>query len=597
MIFNTRRMDELRGTTWPFKCEAFTQGIKKDICERGKRHFVQMKRIILFLFAVLMIGTFGSCKKDFLDRQISTELTESEVFSSYARTRDYLIGTYAYLPDGFGRFGGAMLDAATDDAEYTAEGNDIQRYNTGSWNPYVNPDDNWNRAYTAIRRTNMFLEQSGNVNLDNYKLNPDATAQQTYLNMLADLKRWRYEARFLRAYFYFELVKRYGGVPLITRTLNINEDLDMARSSYDACIQFVSDECDSAALNLPPQAPTADLGRVTKGAAMALKSRVLLYWASPLNNPGHLQERWEKAARAAHDVLALNAYQLEGNYRNLFRSFTSKEIIFAHRYAATNVFERANYPIGYDGGQSGTTPTQDLVDAYEMLDGSTFSWNNAAHAAAPYDNRDPRLGMTVILNNTTWKGRAVEAWTGGRDGRGVDRATRTGYYLKKYVDENLDLLQNRTSVHTWILFRLAEIYLNYAEAMNEAYGPDQDPEGFGLTAIGAINEVRKRSSVNMPQLVPGQWQQDAFRQKLRNERRVEMAFEEQRFWDVRRWELGTQLFNAPVRGVDITRTPGGTFTYAPFVLESRVFLPHMHRYPVPQVEKIKSPSLEQTTGW
>src|SRR5690606_21683086 len=157
-----------------------------------------------------------------------------------------------------------------------------------------------------------------------------------------------------RAYFYFELVKRYGGVPLITRTLSINEDLDMARTEFDACIQFISDECDSAALHLPPNAPTADLGRATKGAALALKSRALLYWASPLNNPGQLAERWEKAASAAHDVLALQNYQLEGDYRNLFRSFTSKEIIFAHRYAATNDFERANYPIGYDGGQSGT---------------------------------------------------------------------------------------------------------------------------------------------------------------------------------------------------------------------------------------------------
>lgn len=556
-----------------------------------------MKHTMLLLLTGLAACLLGACKKDFLDRQISTELTEKEVFTSYARTRDFLIGTYGYLPDGFGRIGGAMLDAATDDAEFTAEGNNIQRYNTGSWNPYTNPDDNWNRAYTAIRRANLFLEESGNVVLDNYKLNPDATAQQTYLNMQADLKRWRYEARFLRAYFYFELVKRYGGVPLITRTLSINEDLDMARTGYDACMQFIADECDSAALNLPPKAPDVDLGRATKGAAMALKSRALLYWASPLNNPDQLPARWQKAARAAKDVLDLNAYQIENDYRALFRSFTSKEIIFAHRYAATNDFERANYPIGYEGGQSGTTPTQDLVDAYEMLDGTAFSWSNQLHAAAPYSNRDPRLSMTVILNNTQWKGRAVEIWTGGKDGKGVDRATRTGYYLKKHVDENLDLLQNRTSVHSWILFRLAEVYLNYAEAMNEAHGPDLDPEGYGLTARAAFNEVRKRTSVNMPQLIAGQWQQEAFRKKLQNERRVEMAFEEQRYWDARRWKLGTQLFNAPVRGVDITRTPAGTFTYAPFQLETRVFQPHMNWYPVPQVEKIKSSSLEQTPGW
>lgn len=554
-------------------------------------------KLSIFVFLAGVLTCFSACRKDFLDRQISTELTEAETFSSYARTRDFLIGTYAYLPDGFGRFGGAMLDAATDDAEFTGEGNDIQRYNTGSWNPYANPDDNWNRAYTAIRRTHLFLERSGNVNLDNYKLNPDASAQQTYRNMVADLVRWRYEARFLRAYFYFELIKRYGGVPLITRSLSINENLDLPRNTFDACVQFISDECDSAALHLPPSAPDVDLGRATKGAAMALKSRVLLYWASPLNNTGNLQERWAKAARAAHDVIALNTYQLEGDYRALFRSFTSKEIIFAHRYGASNDFERANYPIGYDGGQSGTTPTQDLVDTYEMADGSAFSWSNPTHAAAPYDNRDPRLKMSVVVNNTQWKGRAVEAWAGGRDGKGIDRASRTGYYLKKYVDENLDLLQNRSSVHTWILFRLGEIYLNYAEAMNEAYGPVQDPEGFGLTAIEAVNGVRKRTSVNMPALVTGQWQQASLREKLRNERRVEMAFEEHRFWDVRRWKLGVQQFNAPVRGVNITRSAAGAFIYEPFVLESRVFLPHMDRYPIPEAEKIKSPALAQTTGW
>lgn len=551
--------------------------------------------ILIFLVAGMLFHT--ACKKDFLDRKISTELTEEEVFSSYARTRDFLIGTYAYLPDGFGRFNGAMLDAATDDAEFTNEGNDIQRYNTGSWNPYANPDDNWTRSYTAIRRTNLFLENAGKVNLDNYKLNPASGAQETYRKMLDDLQRWHYEARFLRAYFYFELVKRYGGVPLITRSLDISGNLDIPRTSYDDCVKFIADECDSAALHLPVKAPDVDLGRVTKGAALALKSRLLLYWASTLNNPGNVQERWEKAAEAAHDVLALNAYQLENDYRSLFRSFTSKEIIFAHRYGTSNNFERANYPIGYDGGQSGTTPTQDLVDAYEMLDGSKFSWNNPAQAAAPYDNRDPRLKMTVIVNNSQWKGRAVEAWAGGRDGKGIDRASRTGYYLKKYVDENLDLVQNKASVHTWILFRLGEIYLNYAEAMNEAYGPDQDPHSYGLTAIGAINNIRKRNSVNMPQLVAGDWQKLGFREKVRNERRVEMAFEEHRYWDVRRWELGTQLFNGPVRGVNITRTADGHFQYAPFVLESRVFQPRMNRYPIPDAEKIKSPGLTQTPGW
>lgn len=550
----------------------------------------------LFFTGVVTLIT-ASCKKDFLDRQISTELTKDEVFTSYARTRDFLIGTYAYLPDGFNRLDNAMLDAATDDAEFTWEGSAIQRYNNGSWNPYINPDDNWNITYTAIRRTNLYLEQSGNVDLNMYKLNPDATAQQTYRNMTADLERWRYENRFLRAYFYFELVTRYGGVPLITKTLALTDSLNLPRNTYDECVQFITSECDSAAAYLAVTVPDNDLGRATKGAALALKSRMLLYYASSLHNKAHLQERWIAAAKAAKEVIDLNAYQLENDYRALFRSTTSKEIIFAHRYAPGNSFERANYPIGYDGGSSGTTPTQNLVDAYEMKDGTTFNWSNPDQAAHPYDNRDPRLAMTVILNNSQWKGRAVEAYTGGREGRGVDRATKTGYYLKKYVDENLDLVQNKTSVHTWILFRLSEIYLNYAEAMNEAYGPDQDPQGFGLTAIEAVNKVRDRASVKMPLLSAGQWNAATLRDKLRNERRVELAFEEHRYWDVRRWELGVALFNTPVYGVNITRINATTFTYEKVEVEGRVFQPKMYWYPIPQAEKMKSSALTQTPGW
>lgn len=556
-----------------------------------------MKYKFWLFFTGMVTIISASCKKDFLDRQISTELTKDEVFSSYARTRDFLIGTYAYLPDGFNRLDNAMLDAATDDAEFTWEGSAIQRYNNGSWNPYINPDDNWNTTYTAIRRTNLYLEQSGNVDLNMYKLNPDATAQQTYRNMTADLQRWRYENRFLRAYFYFDLVTRYGGVPLITKTLGLSDSLNLSRNSYDECVQFIVSECDSAAANLGATVTDNDLGRATKGAALALKSRMLLYYASDLNNKGHVKERWIAAAKAAKEVIDLNVYQLEGNYRGLFRSTTSKEIIFAHRYAAGNGFERANYPIGYDGGSSGTTPTQNLVDAYEMSDGSAFNWNNPDHAQHPYDNRDPRLAMTVILNNSQWKGRAVEAFTGGRDGAGVDRATKTGYYLKKYVDENLDLLLNKTSVHTWILFRLGEIYLNYAEAMNEAYGPDQDPQGFGLTAIQAVNKVRDRATVKMPLLQTGQWNTATLRTKIRNERRVELAFEEHRYWDVRRWELGVTLFNSPVYGVKITRTNATTFKYERMEVEGRVFQPKMYWYPVPQTEKMKSPALTQTPGW
>src|SRR5690606_16635724 len=216
------------------------------------------------------------------------------------------------------------------------------------------------------------------------------------------------------------------------------------------------------------------------------------------------------------------------SYQTLFTTFTSAEIIFARRQAANNTFEIANYPIGYDRGQSGTTPSANLVDIYEVTEGSTavpFDWGNPAHAANPYANRDPRLAFSVLTNNVAFKGRNIEIWNGGLDGKGRDQATRTGYYLRKYIDPNLNLVNNTTSVHTWIFIRLGEIYLNYAEAINEA-----DP---GNTEIAKdyVDRIRQRPTVAMPALPTG-LTQEQMRERIRQERQVELAFEGHRIWDV-----------------------------------------------------------------
>ena len=445
--------------------------------------------IVGLLFSVV----FYSCD-DLLDPKAETNLTEEFANVSYNNTLARSIGLYSYLPDGLSYLDGAMMAAASDEAEYTLETASIHGFNVGSWNANNNPDGlAWERNFEGIFAANLFLKESDEVDLDYLKYDP--TKQQDYQNRLNNIHRWKYEARFLRAYYYFELVKRYGGVPIITEPLGLKSDLSaFSRDSLSACIRFIVSECDSAAAVL--QAPDRmtdvanNLGRATKGAAMGLKCRALLYAASDLFNkpeewaPGYThkeyismqdgksqQERWEEAAAACNDFITTlgNKYPMD-EYR-LIRDYQNGEIIFDRRYGSTNTFEKNNYPVGYNLGQSGNTPSQNLVDAYEMIDGTPFDWNNPEHKSNPYANRDPRLAMSILTNNVEFKDRTIEAWTGGRDGKGVIHATRTGYYIYKFIDPNLDLLQNRTSVHHWVIMRYAEILLSYAEAMNEAYGP------------------------------------------------------------------------------------------------------------------------------
>ena len=397
--------------------------------------------------------TFWGCSK-YLERDIITNQREDLVNKSYDFTRNRVSAIYNMLPQGFTEIDGAMLASATDEAEHTDETSNIQKFNTGAWNIYDNPDGVWYRSYQAIRMVNVFLNTSDSVNLDAYRLNPEASQQLVYQTRLAEIKRWKYEVRFIRAFFYSELIKRYGGVPIITELFSLNDDPStQRRNTLAESIKFVADECDSVAANLPVTYSSDDLGRATKGAALALKSRMLLYaasdlfnnisWASGYASPelvslpsGDRNARWKAAADAAKAVIDLagSGYALHSGYATLFRTFNSPEIIFTRRAGTSNNFERASFPVGYEG-QSGTTPSQNLVDAYEVKVNSSsaipFNWDNASHAANPYANRDPRLGFTVLLNNTTFKGRPVESFIGGVDGIGNVNATRTGYYLRK----------------------------------------------------------------------------------------------------------------------------------------------------------------------
>ena len=564
-----------------------------------------MKKINILLSSSIAVLLLSSCNP-ILDREMILTMTEKQALESYDVAQKRVNGLYTYLPNGFSPVGGAMMAAASDEAEYSVASSSVHMFNNGSWNPLNNPDNVWTYYYQGIRQATLFLETADQINMERYKLDPQNQAD--YEMRMANIERWKYEARFLRAYFYSELVKRYGGVPLANELMDMDTDYrNIPRNTLQECIDFIVDECGQVAPHLPAVYQASDMGRVTRGAALALKSRVLLYAASELfNNPvwaqGYerkdlislsgtdRQTRWENAAKAAGEVLwgadvAEAGYKLSGNYQSLFRSFSDNEIVLVRRNGYDNSFEKSNYPIGADQATGGTAPSGNLVDAYETTGGRTFTWKDPSMAARPYENRDPRFAATIMPNNSTFQGRPVECWEGGADGPDKNNASRTGYYLLKYVDPELKLLQGQSAIHSWIIIRLGEIYLNYAEAMNEAYGPDAKGI-YGKSAREAVNEVRGR--VGMPDVVTDS--KEEMREKIRHERRVELAFEDHRFWDVRRWMTAPDDLNAPLKGVKVTRLSYNSFEYQSVEVESRSFKRATYFYPIPQNEL-------NITGW
>lgn len=555
-----------------------------------------------YVFVSMAVGsafTLCSCN-DFLDREEDSFIDKTATFDSYNRTKQYLTYAYSLLPEGLNRFSGdALLGAATDDACFAIESSNIQQFNNGSWNALSNPDNVWDRYFAGIAKCCTLLENSNHVNLDISRLDPAKRVE--YENNLKDIRMWRAEAYFLRAYFNFELLKRYGPIPIIKSTLDINKDYsDTPRPTMKEVVEFIANDCDMAAdsLELTPWRNMNDaFGRATKGAALALKSRLLLYAASPLYvDFGDIDEAnkpsdatlWKAAADAAKAVIDLNQYELAPAYDDLFKNdFQNKEYIFVRRYPSNSDFEKSNFPVSY-GGKGGTNPSQNLIDDYEMLDGTAFDWSDPVKAAHPFENRDERLLATVLMNGVLFKGKRVATYPGGADAMPNPNATKTGYYLRKFLNENVNIQTGGGSDgHVVPLFRLAEIYLNYAEALNE-----YDPTNPDIAVY--LNKIRER--VSLPD-VPSGLTQEQMRTLIHHERRVELAFEEHRFWDVRRWKVASSTLGAPVKGVKITQDDAGNFTYSPVQVEQRVFQPKMYWYPIPQSEVLKLHHWEQNKGW
>lgn len=545
-----------------------------------------MKRFLNFLFCSLFI--FNSC--NVLDKDIDTNLDKDDVFSDERFAQGFLNSSYKELINGFNRLDGAMFACASDEAICSNSGSAVHGFNNGAINPFYNPEDViWKNMYSGIRKTNVFLKELETTIKDAGLIDINEQSKNTY-------KRMKGEALFLRALYHFELAKRFSDIQYVDEVLTEEDMNKIEQLSFSEVIYRIVDDCNNAMHFLDDfNTDASNYGRATRLSAMALKSRALLYLASKLNNPNNDKQLWKDAADAAKEIMDIQKSNpsklgLLSAYHAIFTTPYNIEILFATSADNTNEIELYNNPISY-GGKGYTNPTQDLVDAYETTKGYPISDPRSGYDPKnPYKSRDPRLEYTIAYNGLKFAGTPIETFVGGKDGLNkTPTATKTGYYMRKFIDQNLDLSKNQMRRRPWILFRYAEILLNYAEAMNEFLDtPDQ-------SVYDAINMVRKRAKI--PQLnIKMNLSKEEMRERIRNERRVELAFEEHRFWDVRRWDEGEKYFNNPIHGMKITIN-GEETNYETFIVEDRVFDKKMNYYPIPQVELQRNFKLKQNSLW
>ena len=410
--------------------------------------------------------------------------------------------------------------------------------------------------------------------------------------------RYQYEVRLLRAYYYFLLVRAYGDVPFTVNVLTEKEANSLSRTPASEVFDFIISECEEVAPELPVSYSALDndaaggsnpeAGRVTQGTALALKARAALYRASKLFSGGEDRNLWREAAvanKAVIDYCTANGIRL-GKYTDIWGTdnYQASEMIFVRRIGDTSSPEYTNFPVGMENASSGNCPTQTLVDAYESKDNG---------------DKDPRFGMTIACNGDKWPNtnpNPLETFIGGKNGLPLPYATPTGYYLKKYLDASTDISAESGSGgkrHNWVIFRLGEFYLNYAEAIYRYLGAAGATDNeFRMSACAAINKVRQRSDVQMPDF-PDNISNTEFWERYKKERMVELAFEQHRFWDVRRWKEGGFT---KIGRMQITQKEDGNFLYER-TNKSLVWDDKMYFFPIPASEMRKNPNLSQNQGW
>ena len=540
-----------------------------------------MKKIIYILVAILALN---SC--DVLDMKPLDKVSDTDVWEDSALIELYVNASYNSINHEFSPH---MLSDASDETYcihnwgnfWVIQKGEMTSDNVTSISEKINY---WKSAYSNIRTINVFFDR-----ID------DAPIETVLKN------RMKGEMKFIRAWIYANLIWRYGDVPLITNLFELNQDYKVKRDSYSDCVDFITKELDEAITLLPAKSSSETLGRATGDACKALKARVLLYAASEQNNPSHSKEKWEAAAEATKAVLDAG-YSLGNDYQSVFLE-DNDEIIFARCFTQANStdFMLLNGRNG-SNGWTGENPTQNLVNAYEMTNGELPYLNeelplkiNPASGydeSNPYVGRDPRLDASILHDGSMWAGRETETWHGGLDSPessiGSWNASKTAYAFKKFMVESIPPAGSSVKPENpWIFFRLAEFYLNYAEIMYELGNEEQARE--------YVNKVRARQSVNMPPVtVSG----EKLRDKIRNERRVELAFEGHRFFDVRRWCIADETENRDLLAMNIQKQADGSKTYEVTMLLKRSFLEQHKLVPIPRTEIDKSEgSLVQNPGY
>lgn len=570
-----------------------------------------MKNYKIYTIVFLLSVCSTSCKK-YLDRTPGVALDDDKVFADpvqAARFADnaynYLINDYVRFNDHRGSTSQASDEAVSGNSEFTVTTLNRGLYHDHSTSASLNDmRDVWAREYAGIAITNKMLDRIGTV--------PTAA--------IFPSTRVEGEMYFLRAFFYFELTKRFGGVPIMNKVYEVNDDINLPRNSYDECVNFMLADLEKAVTLLGNDADygASNYGRATKGAALALKARVLLYAASPLNNPTGDKQKWRAAADAAKAVIDLNLYSLQATYDNLLNVPQSTEYIMIRvrgPRAIDGIFADYAMSPGSGGAQGQMNPTQNHVDMYEavkkdatgkIISSAPINDPNSGYTLQnPYANRDPRFYANILYNGAPWQGKQIETWsqtaangtiTYGKDYNATNITfTATRYYCKKYWPEVYVRLggTSGTALLNYVFFRYAEILLNYAEALNEAGGTTPDADVYAK-----INEIRAR--VGMPGL-PAGLDQTAMREAVRHERAIELAFEDHRWYDIMRWKNGPELIAKPVYGMNVVKNTNGTFTYTPVLLGNnfqKVYFDYMHRYPIPKQEIYKSKGvLVQNPGW
>jgi len=575
---------------------------------------------ISLLGITCFILLFNACKKDFLAVDPPDQIPGEQVWQDGALAQAFVTEIYNGLL--LGGFSEEMLSSVSDESLFTHPNRGIDLVNNSTINPttlgWVNDTWAYNPMYIRIRACNMTIERLTGTN--------NSITDQSLKDQLLG------EAHFLRGYFYQQLVRFHGGVPLISKTYSLDDDFSIKRSSYEDCINFIIKDCDEAAQLLTGK--TLQKGRTSALAAMALKARVLLYAASDLHdnptasskapvlagyaNPeflgyaaGDRNQRWQAAQTGAKAVVdlgigyklnlsaAVSATEGRANYKSIAMGGGSKaagidaaaasELIFGRYFIDRSDmrYGRANGPNGYHNW-AGNTPIGLLVDDYEMLDGSPFSWTNPAQKAAPYVNRDPRFYATVLYDGAGWKPRdkvsggvdpANQIQTGeydlqegssvisfkGLDTRGSSienwNGSWTGYYTHKFIDPDPNIVDaSMPQFIPWPFFRYTEAVLNYVEASIEL---NQLSE-----AVLWLNRIRFRAG--MPAVTASS--QTELREVYRHERRIELAYEEQRYHDARRWMIAPQTLGRKTTYIKITgKFKAGKTMSAPYHYDPTVY--------------------------